>query len=201
MKDLKERTIRGGFAKLLSQIANFVLRLGSLMALGRLLEPRDFGLVGMVTAVVGVLNIFRDFGLSTATIQRGEVTDEQLSTLFWINILVGTVLGVFTAAIAPFVGTFYHEPRLVNVTLVMGVSFLFNAAGVQHSALLQREMRFTALAVIDIISLVVSTGAGIGMAYTGYGYWALVATTIIPPLVGTICCWIWTASVRQILRQ
>ena len=92
MKDLKEKAIRGGLAKVCAQGANFVLRIGSLMVLGRLLEPKDFGLVGMVTAIVGVLNLFRDFGLSTASVQRAIITEEQLSTLFWINILVGAIL-------------------------------------------------------------------------------------------------------------
>ena len=89
MEDLKERTIRGGFAKVCAQAANFLLRVGSLMVLARLLEPKDFGLVGMVTALTGVLHLFRDFGLSTATVQRVHVTEEQLSTLFWIRYLLG----------------------------------------------------------------------------------------------------------------
>ena len=87
MKNLKERAIRGGGAKIFAQTANFVLRIGSLMVLARLLTPRDFGLVGMVTAITGVLSLFRDFGLSSAAIQQVEVTDQQVSTLFWINIL------------------------------------------------------------------------------------------------------------------
>ncbi len=72
-----------------AQAANFLLRAGSLMILARLLDPKDFGLVGMVTALTGVLNLFRDFGLSTAAVQRASVSDEQISTLFWINVLVG----------------------------------------------------------------------------------------------------------------
>ena len=99
--ELREKTMRGGLAKVCSQVASFVLRLGSLMILGRLLSPKDFGLVGMVTAVIGVLNLFRDFGLSTATIQRATVTEEQTSTLFWINILIGGVLGVLSVVMAP----------------------------------------------------------------------------------------------------
>ena len=82
MKDLKEKTIRGGAARMGAQIANFVFRIGSVMIMARLLVPQDFGLVGMVTAFTGVLNLFRDFGLSTATVQREDVTDQQLSTLF-----------------------------------------------------------------------------------------------------------------------
>src|SRR5580704_15678118 len=138
MKDLKEKTIRGGAARLSAQAANFVLRLGSLMVLARLLGPRDFGLVGMVTAFTGVLTLFRDFGLSSAAIQRTSITEEQISTLFWINILVGALLAVLAVALAPVIAAFYHEPRLFMVTTVLAVGFLFNAAGVQHGALLQR---------------------------------------------------------------
>src|SRR5689334_18150128 len=92
MNDLREKTIRGGAIKVIAQAVGFFLRIGSLMALGRLLDPKEFGLVGMVTAVTGVLSLFRDFGLSTATIQRVDISEDQLSTLFWINLLVGGVL-------------------------------------------------------------------------------------------------------------
>jgi len=192
MKDLKERVVRGGLAKVCAQGANFALRIGSLMVLARLLDPKDFGLVGMVTAFTGILNLFRDFGLSAASVQRASVTDEQVSTLFWINILVGVVLALLLAAMAPVVVTFYHEPHLLGVTLVLATAFLFNAAGVQHSALLQRQMRFTALATIDTISWVVSTSVGISMAVAGFRYWALVAAAISLPLVTTLGLWFTT---------
>jgi PST family polysaccharide transporter len=192
MKDLKEKTIRGGLARIISQGVNFAFRLGSLMVLARLLGPRDFGLVGMVTAFTGVLGLFRDFGLSTASVQRAHVTEEQISTLFWINALVGVLLAVLVSALAPVIASFYHEPRLVWVAVVLATGFLFNAAGVQHSAILQRELRFTALAVISTVALVVSTVVAICLAELGYGYWALVAMTVALPLINTIGCWITT---------
>ncbi|HEY4901935.1 MAG TPA: lipopolysaccharide biosynthesis protein [Candidatus Sulfotelmatobacter sp.] len=193
MKDLKEKTIRGGVARMGAQVANFVLRIGSLMILARLLDPKDFGLVGMVTAFTGVLNLFRDFGLSTATVQRAEVTEDQISTLFWINLLVGAVLALLSVALAPAVAAFYHEPRLLWITAVLATGFVFNAAGVQHSAILQREMRFTALAVINTIALIAGTVLAIGMAKYGYDYWALVAMTIAYPLVTTVGLWMTAA--------
>jgi O-antigen/teichoic acid export membrane protein len=193
MKDLKGKTIRGGLARLCAQGADFTLRLVSLMVLARLLGPKDFGLVGMVTALTGVLIMFRDFGLSAAAIQRAIVTEEQLSTLFWINISVGAGLTLLTAAMAPVIAAFYHEPRLVAVTAALASSFIFNAAGVQHGALLQRQMRFTTLAVISVISLVVSTSMAIGGAMAGYGYWALVGMTLTAPIINTLGFWLTTA--------
>jgi O-antigen/teichoic acid export membrane protein len=201
MKDLKERAIRGGFAKVCAQATTFVLRLGSLMVLARLLDPKDFGLVSMVTAFTGVLNLFRDFGLSAAAVQRATITDEQISTLFWINILVGGTLGLLLLAMSPVVATFYHEPRLTWITAVLATGFFFNAAGVQHSALLQRQMRFTALATIDVLSLVTSVAVGMGMVLRGYGYWSLVGMTVTLPLVSTICMWLATGWVPGMPRK
>jgi PST family polysaccharide transporter len=143
----------------------------------------------MVMAVIGILNLFNDFGLSTATVHRTKVTDEQLSTLFWVNMLVGAILSLLAFLIAPIVSNFYHEPRLAAVTSVLAAGFLFNAAGVQRGAILQRQMRFTVSAVIETISLVISVAVGIGMAFRGYGYWALVGMTISAPCVSTVCVW------------
>src|SRR5579862_7354634 len=127
MKDLKEKTIRGGSARLAAQVANFVLRIGSFMILARLLGPDEFGLVGMVTVFTGVLTLFRDFGLSSAAIQRAEVTEEQISTLFWINVAVGLFLGLVSVAMAPLIADFYHQPRLRAVTISLAAGFLFNS--------------------------------------------------------------------------
>jgi O-antigen/teichoic acid export membrane protein len=201
MKDLRERTIRGGFARSGAQAANFVLRLVSLMILARLLEPKDFGLVGMVTAFTGVLDIFRDFGLSAATVQRATVTDEQISTLFWINVSVGVVFALLMIAAAPSIAAFYREPRLLWVTMVLSTGLVFNAAGVQHSALLQREMRFTTLAVIGVVSLVFSTTIAIAGAKAGYGYWSLVVMTVTLPLATTVGLWLASRWVPGLPRR
>jgi O-antigen/teichoic acid export membrane protein len=192
MQDLKEKVIRGGLAKVLALAGSFTIRIGSMMALARLLEPTDFGLVGMVTALTGVLNLFRDFGLSSATVQRMEVTEEQVSTLFWINTFVGLVLGLLLMSIAPLIVAFYHQPHLLWVTIVLATAFIFNGAGVQHTALLERQMRFTVLAAIDMISLVCGTLIGIGMALAGLRYWALVGTAVSIPFITTISLWLVT---------
>ena len=160
------------------------------MILARLLDPRDFGLVGMVTAVIGVFSVLRDFGLSAAAVQRTVVTREQASTLFWINVLVGASLACLSVIAAPFVAAFYHEPRLIAVTCVLASGFLFNAAGVQHSAILERQMRFTTLSIIDVVSLLAGSLTAIAMAMRNFGYWSLAASSTATPLAYTLCVWI-----------
>lgn len=186
MKDLKEKTIRGGLARIIAQVANFALRLGSLMMLARLLGPADFGLVGMVTALTGVLDLFRGFGLSVAAVQKESITEEQMSTLFWINILVGGLLTLLLVAAAPGVAAFYHQPRLIAVTHVLSLGFIFNAIGIQHGARLQRQLHFTAMAVINTVAWIAAIAVGVGGAAAGYGYWSLVAMTLTQTLTTTV---------------
>jgi O-antigen/teichoic acid export membrane protein len=201
MQDLKKKSIRGGLARSCAQAVSLLLRVGSLMVLARVLGPKDFGFVNMVTALTGVLTWFRDFGLSSATIQRPTITEEQISTLFWINIVIGGILALVVVAAAPAIAAFYSEPELFGVTAVLGTAFLFNGAGIQHSALLQRQMRFTALAVISVVSLIIGNTIGICGAVSGYGYWALVATSITVPLTATIGFWIVTGWVPGMPRR
>jgi PST family polysaccharide transporter len=184
-----------------AQGASFLIRIGSFVVLARLLDPKDFGLVGMVTVITGILGLFRDFGLSSASVQRATITDEQTSTLFWINLLIGGILTTVALALAPVIASFYYEPRLFWITSVVALGFLFNGAGVQHSALLQREMRFNALALIDISSLAIGTAMAIGTAVAGYGYWALVVTSVSVPLTTTLGLWLASAWVPGVPRR
>jgi O-antigen/teichoic acid export membrane protein len=199
--DLKRRTIRAGLARLCAQGAGLLLRMVSIVVLARLLRPSDFGLVGMVTAFTGVLTLIRDFGLSAAAVQRSSITEEQISTLFWINMLAGVLMSLVTAAIAPAIAHFYRQPQLYWITLIVSVAFIFNAAGVQHSALLQRQMRFTTWSVINVVSNVVGYVLAVAGAVAGYGYWALVAMPLATPFVATIGFWLTAAWVPGMPRK
>ncbi len=186
MTDLKGRTLRGGFAKLCGQAANFALRFGYIMILARLLTPDDFGLVAMVTVVTGVYELFTSAGLASAMIQQATVTHEQISKLFWVNIAIGIALGVLCIATAPVLVAFFNEPRLFWVTIAMAPGFLLASASVQHMAILQRELRYITVAAIELVALVASISAGIGMALAGYGYWAIVGAALALQAVTTI---------------
>jgi O-antigen/teichoic acid export membrane protein len=134
--------------------------------------------------------LFRDFGLSTASVQRTTVTDDQVSSLFWINLIVGGMLAAACAGIAPLLVRFYEEPRLREITFSLAAGFLLNGAAVQHRALLQRRMRFGSLAVIDTVALVIAIASAISMAIAGLGYWSVVVMTVIPQAIGAVGVWI-----------
>src|SRR6267142_5918296 len=189
LSDLKGRTISGAFITIVAQGAQFVLGLASVMVLARLLAPKDFGLFAMVTTVISYLRVFKDSGLSTATVQRESITHAQVSNLFWINVAVSGAISLILAAGSPIIAWFYREPRLVPITLVLSSTFLLSGLTIQHSALLNRQMRFKALALIQVGSLLIGVAVGIGMAWLGYNYWALVFSNLITVAAAVPLTW------------
>ncbi len=193
--DLARKSIRGGLTTLGSQGIQLALSVLSTVVLARLLTPDDYGLLGMVAVVVGFVQMFKDAGLSLATIQKDRITHEQISTLFWLNIGISTFLGLCILACAPLVSRLYGRPELTAVTAAMSLAFIINGLLIQHQALLRRCMWFGTLATITIASQIVSLGAMVVLAYLGWRYWALVGGTLVRALATTLltfysCPWI-----------
>jgi O-antigen/teichoic acid export membrane protein len=201
MRNLKELTVLSGFAKLCGEAVGFVLRTAGLVIMARLLDPADFGLVAMVTVVTGLYGIFTTAGLSAATIQKQTVTNNQISTLFWINILVGTGLGLLCLLTAPVLVRFYGEPRLFWITVIIAIGFIVTAAGVQHAAILERELRYVTLTAIERSSQLVSVIISIAMAAAGLGYWSLVVAGAAGQAVQTLSVWSITRWLPRLPRR
>jgi PST family polysaccharide transporter len=188
--DIKGRAVRGAAVTLVAQAVTFVVGLGTTMTLARLLTPTDYGIVAMVTALTGLVAVIKDGGLSTATIQQSEITENQISTLFWVNTALGLAACMTVLALSPAVAWFYNNPALTKVTAITSFQFLIGGLTVQHQALLRRQMRFHALAMIQIICLIISVVVGIVMAFCDYRYWSLVAMLITSSLVNCILVWL-----------
>jgi len=189
LTDLKGRAISSAFVTIAAQGAQFGLQLASIMVLARLLTPKDFGLFAMVMTVMGFLRIFKDARLSTATVQREDITHAQVSNLFWINVAMSGAASLILAAGAPIIAWFYREPRLVPITLVLSSTFLLSGLAVQHTALLNRQMRFQAIAIVQVGSMLIGIGVGIGMALLNCSYWALVGGNFATVAATLVLTW------------
>lgn len=189
MTNLKSRTVSSGFITVTSQGIQFFLTLSSTMVLARLLTPQDFGLLAMVFTIVNILQVFQDAGLSMATVQREGITHAQVSNLFWINVVVSGCASVLVAASAPVIAWFYREPRLVWITLALSINFLLAGLAVQHMALLNRQMRFKVIAVVQVGSALAGILVGIGMAWLNCGYWSLVGLNLGKSVVALVLTW------------
>jgi PST family polysaccharide transporter len=184
------RVIRGGVVTLIAQAAQFVLSMAGTVVLARLLTPQDYGLIGMVTVVTGFLTLFKDLGLSQATVQREHLTHGQTTNLFWVNVGASTLVALAAAALAPLIARFYGEPRLTSIAMVLAVGFVIGGITVQHQALLTRQMRFGLLAVSGIIAAVAGLAVGIVLAWRGAAYWAIVGQQLTVALVTAATAWI-----------
>lgn len=194
-QDLAQKSVRGGMTTISAQVIQFVLGTTSTVVLARLLTPEDFGLIAMVTVVVGFAAMFKDAGLSMATIQKDSISHEQISTLFWINIIISVFLGMCVLVASPLVAKFYGRPELTTVTAVLSISFIIRGLMIQHQALLRRHMKFATLAVIQITSQIITLVVTIVLALFGWRYWALVGGSISTALSETIltlflCPWV-----------
>ena len=187
--DIKGRSFRGGVLTVSAQGIKFILQTGSTAVLARLLTPADFGLIAMVTAFTGFVNLFKDLGLSMATIQKKDITHQQITNLFWVNIATSCLLMIVYAMISPFVSWFYGEPKLILVTIAMGPIFIFGGLVAQHTALMRRQMRFRALAVIEVVAMASGIIAAIIAALSGRTYWSLVIMTAVKGVVNVILVW------------
>ena len=179
---------------MLAQAGKFGLNLASTVILARLLTPRDFGLVAMVTAVTGFLAMFRHAGLAIPTVQREHITHAQVSNLFWINLGVSGLCALILAALSPAMAWFYRDPRITYITLVLSTTFIIGGFRVQHLALLKRQMRFKAIALIEVGSMATGVFVGIVMALLHYRYWSLVGLSLATEigaflLTGSVSRW------------
>ncbi|MFA7061062.1 MAG: lipopolysaccharide biosynthesis protein [Pedobacter sp.] len=178
-----------------SQVAQFILRITGTVVLARLLTPADYGLFGMVAVVVGFAEMFKDAGLSMATVQKDQISHEQISTLFWVNFMISVGLGLCVFVGSPLIAWFYGKPELASITVALSLSFIISGLTIQHQALLQRHMRFGTLASIQVAAQIISLTVTIIMAYLGWRYWSLVGGALSQALVNSLltfvyCPWI-----------
>lgn len=188
--DLKGRTVRGGAVTVSAQGTQFVLYTLCTVVLARVLTPEDFGLIAMVNVLTMFAHMFSEGGLSIATVQRKEINDQQVTTLFWFNVAIGVVLMAAVAAAGPLLTWFYREPRLLGITQLAATTFLFIGLGVQHDALLRRQMRFAAIASRNVAAAAVAVVVALAMAWQGAGYWALVAYPLAVSVARTVISWL-----------
>ena len=189
LTNLRGRAISSGFVTIGAQAVKFGLYIVSIFILSRLLSKDDYGLVALVGTLSVLLRLLREAGLSTATVQQSAITHSQVSNLFWLNVLLGLGASVIGLALSPLMAWFYHDARLVGITIALSFTFLVSSASVQHMALLNRQMRFKATAAVEIGGLVMNILVGTLMALKGCRYWSLVGAQWATALTELVLAW------------
>jgi len=196
--DLKSKTISGvkwsAIAKFSQQFLSFL----TIAIMAHLLSPTAFGLIGMILVVTNFVEIFKDLGTSTAIIQKKEISQEFISSIFWTNFLLGLFFTLIIILIAPFTATFFHEPEISLIMKIISISFIFSGLSVVPQALLVREMLFKRLAYIENVSLFLGAIVGVGMALMNGGVWSLVAQSLVRVFSMWIMLWVVSPIIPQI---
>jgi len=184
--ELKARSLRGGAFTMSSHL----IRLVSMMFLARLVSKSDHGLFAMMFVVVEFVGMFKDMGLSLATVQQEKITHEQVSVLFWIGLCLSLVTAVVLVAISPVVVWFYGREELYWPIIVLAGGFVLSGLGTQHLALLQRQMCFGKISAINISAFMVGSVVAIVSAFQGAGLWALVLMQLTNMVMISLGGWI-----------
>ncbi len=153
--------------------------------LARLLTPADFGVVALVMIASGFVSMFSETGLTSALIQRTDVTDKHLSSVFWVNLAVASALAVTGVVAAPLFSALFAEPRTTRILAVLMIALPVAALGQVPESILQRRLAFRSIAIIEWLATVISGVSAVVLAMAGYGVWALVVQALVVALVGS----------------
>ncbi|HEY3707149.1 MAG TPA: lipopolysaccharide biosynthesis protein [Terracidiphilus sp.] len=187
---LRSLAVRGAGMNVFSGIMSLAIQVAATVVLGRILAPRDFGLVAMVLTFAMLLANAPNNGFIDAILQRSDITESLANNLFWISIAIALALtGGFVLA-APLIARFYDEQTVTRITWALSGQILLTVGPTVHAALLRRAMRFPMLAMNDIIARAAGVVTSIVLGMAGWGYWALVAGQLAMSLSTAIGVWI-----------
>lgn len=171
---LKSKTISGVKWTSISTITLAVITLLKIAVLARFLDAADFGLMAIVTFVLGFMNLFMDMGLTSAILHKQDISNDEYASLYWINVIFSLLLFGLICLVSPYVAIFYVEPELNILIPLMAISIMFSALGQQFKTVEQKQFNFKYIAITGIIGAVCGLVVGIITAIRGYGVYALV---------------------------
>lgn len=189
MNQHKQKTISGlkwsGINQAIKQTANITI--GILLA--RLLQPSDFGLLGMVTVITGFIQLFNDFGFGAALIQKQDATEADYHSVFWFNLATGFTLFLILFLTSPFIGSFYTKPEVIPLVKAVSWIFIIQALSYVQYTLLKKELNFKAIFIIESVTMMCSGIIALFMAYNGFGVYSLVAQLLTAACINLVLLW------------
>jgi len=157
--------------------------------LARLIGPKAYGLIGMVTIFSSFANVFVDFGFSSSVIYFQDLNRKKLSSVFWFNLLTSIFIYLIFYFLAPVLADFYNEPRVTFLTRIVSLSIIIYSLTSLQNALLTKKLEFKLIIYASWISMIISYLVAFYLAFKGYGVMSLVAQTLVQSSVNSLCLW------------
>ena len=176
---LKNQTIKGVKWTTVSNIVIALSSIVKLSVLARFLDKTDFGLMALVNVVLGFMTLFMDMGLTSAILHKQNITQNEYSSLYWLNIIFSVLLMFLIMVLSPFLASFFEEKELTVLLILMSLSLFISALGRQFKTIKQKALEFKFISIVDIGAVVISLILAIILALLDYGVYTLVFSALI----------------------
>ena len=186
---LRFQAVRGVFWSGLERLGPRAVQFIVSVVLARLLTPTEFGLIGMIMVFIALGNVLLNSGFGAALIQKQDATEIHYSSVFYANILLSVLAATLLWWAAPWIASFYSQPRLIGPTRALAFNFLFTALGLIQTTLLTKKMDFRTQALVRLLAVGSSGVVGVGMALMGFGIWSLVGQSLSNTLFDALLLW------------
>lgn len=190
---LKSKTLHALFWSFFERTAQQSIQFAISVVLARLLLPEQYGLIAMLLIFLAVSQSFLDSGFGSALIQKQDATHLDICSIFYFNIIVGSVATALLCFCAPWIASFYNEPQLTSLARFMSLNILVNSFGLIQTTLLDKQINFKTQAKVSLVTLCLSGPIGIFLAYSGFGVWSLAIQQVCNGLFRTILLWFYCA--------
>lgn len=191
MTSLRQKTVSGLTWSFIDSVAGQGIQFIVGIILARMLSPREFGLIGMITIFIAVSESFINSGFSSALIRKKDCTPEDYSTVFFFNLTAGVVFFILLFFAAPSISRFFKEPELKSIVQVLGIVLVIDSATLIQRTILTKQINFKLQTRISVIAALGSGVVAISMAYSGFGVWSLVVQRLCKQAINSFFLWLW----------
>lgn len=160
-------------------LGNQVTKLAVQIILARLLIPKDFGIISIITVFIAVSQSIMDSGFQNALIREKETKEEDLATVFYFNFCMSLLIYLSLFFSSPFISRFFNEPKLETILKVVGIIIIINSFGLIQRTILSKQLKFKAQMIINMFSSLLSGVVAIVLASKGFGIWSLVSQIVL----------------------
>lgn len=179
-----DKAMMGGLAwSAASRWLSQIFRWGATILTARLLLPSDYGIVGMATVLIGLLQNVAEFGFGSAIVQQRELSKQTVREIGGAALLIAICLALATSALSPLVVRFFDEKALIYVIPVMSLRFIIDALATVPRATLSRDLRFQQLSIIEGIESLVMAAVTVGLAWLTHSYWCFIVSNLVSGIV------------------
>jgi teichuronic acid exporter len=189
---LKIKAFRGILWSAVDRIGYQIISIAITIVLARLLTPRDYGTIGMLTIFIAISNLFIESGLGQALIQKKTLSNNDISTVFYYNLILSILIYVVLFISAPLIANFFNLQILIPITRVLSLTIIINSLSIVQITILQKNINFRLISIVNLISCALSGILAIFLAIKGYGVWSLVYYTLSSAIIKLFFFWIFS---------